>query len=146
MFQCHWDTCSSNFTIESELHLHLKSHALGSKKGSCRWKSCTSTTLYKHRGHLSDHMINHLSSDFVSIWCAGCRAAFRTRQALSRHQKVSKCNGSYRDGDLFLPVLANNEEILRILGRSRSLSIGLIVKKRKLDAIISEATQGLHLL
>jgi hypothetical protein len=145
MFPCQWDTCSSTFQLESELHIHLKSHAIHSKIVSCQWNNCTSKTSYKHRGHLSDHMISHMSSDFVSIWCAGCREAFRNRQALSRHQKISNCNGSYRDGDLSLPVFAGMKEILRILGSCRSLSTDIIVKKRPLGKILSEASRGSRL-
>jgi hypothetical protein len=93
---------------------------------------------------LSDHIISHMSSGFVSIWCAGCREAFRNRQALFRHQRGSSCTGSYYDGDLSLSVLADMNEMVRILGTSRSLSTDIIVRKRPLEMILKEASQGLH--
>jgi hypothetical protein len=97
-FSCQWGSCSSSFPLESELYTHLKAHTKMARKLPCNWKGCASNTIYTTVGYLNDHVLSHLSSSFLSVWCVGCRAGFRNRQCLSRHQKKTGCKGSCRDG------------------------------------------------
>jgi hypothetical protein len=92
-FPCQWGSCTFSFLLEADLFTHLKQHTKTVQPISCVWRGCNSTTEYKNRGHLADHVISHFSRNFVSIWCTGCLAAFRNRQSLSRHQRKSGCSG-----------------------------------------------------
>jgi hypothetical protein len=56
-----------------------------------------------------------MSKGFVSIWCAGCTAGYRNRQALFRHQKKSGCSGSLHKSPQEEPLYANNSEEIVIV-------------------------------
>jgi hypothetical protein len=107
-FPCQWGSCSSKFSLESDLFIHLKAHTKLSRKLPCNWRECTSSTVYSNVGYLNDHVLSHLSASFLYVWCETCRAGFRNRQSLSRHQKKSGCNGSFRDGNGFEPVVSGS--------------------------------------
>jgi hypothetical protein len=107
-WDCQWEECDSKFRLESILFTHLISHI--SPPFSCKWKECTSKTTYKHRGHLKDHAVSHMSKDFVSVWCKDCKGAFRNRQSLFRHMRDSECGESYQEEDTPSPVSEQDPE------------------------------------
>jgi hypothetical protein len=127
-FPCQWGSCSSTFLLESELFSHLKAHTKVSRKHPCNWKGCPSTTVYTNVGYLNDHLIAHLSSSFLSVWCVKCRAGFRNRQCLSRHQKKTGCKGSCRVRPTLRGDSSLSAESCRVCGES---SFRLDVKAAK---------------
>jgi hypothetical protein len=145
---CQWDLCTLSFPSESELFTHLRIHTSTMLLPIiCKWSSCVTPSVYTHRGHLNDHIVSHMSRDFVLIKCASCRAPFRNRQALSRHQKSTVCIGSYHGGDISTPGLSHSSIVSAandmIMRNSIPLREGTIVRGRSLDNIIREQSQGI---
>jgi hypothetical protein len=132
-FNCEWGDCSATSKSEAELFTHVKSHTQLAPILSCEWRSCSSETVYKHRGHLTDHVISHMSSSFVSVWCA-CGGAFRNRQALFRHQRKSECDGINREDDLLSPLAEFGQDKVAVIGSMLSI-LDLGVKGRSLEDI-----------
>jgi hypothetical protein len=148
-FLCKWGSCKDTFPLESDLFMHLKDHTNISQTLSCEWQICERAPVYTHKGHLNDHIIGHMSRNFVSVYCSGCRTGYRNRQALTRHQRDSKCKGSHHDNaipeppiDVKTPVgLHSIDLIVSILNHS-NLSPKPLIRGRSLDDIIEQEMEG----
>jgi ribosomal protein S27E len=100
-FTCQWGDCTLAYELESDLYTHMKEHTketLQTGEFPCHWKECTSTTVFRPRGNLVDHLISHTSANFVSVLCQDCLSTFRNRQALFRHRKKSICSSKGEQG------------------------------------------------
>jgi hypothetical protein len=147
-WNCQWDVCAQTFQSESDLFVHLRTHASNIQPITCKWRTCVNSPIYIHRGHLNDHITSHMSGTFCGLNCAGCRTPFKNRQSLYRHQKLTDCSGRYVTGDIYIPEPSKptyvvNFETSLILKNALSLSKGIVVRERSLDTIIREQSQGI---
>jgi hypothetical protein len=115
-FRCQWELSPFSFLLEADLFTHTKTI----RQISCVWKGYNSTNEYTNRGHLADHVITHLSKSFMSVWCKSCRAGYRNRQSLHRHQKKSGCNGSSVKGGASGPFVPGSSLYLEV-GESKQV-------------------------
>jgi hypothetical protein len=145
-FPCQWGACSATFILEYELFMHLKDHVQSSKILSCEWRMCKRATVYNQRGYLSDHIISHMSGDFVSIYCLVCRTGYRNRQALSRHQIKSTCSGFYHGNDVLVSPINADKLVEKLVTTNSTLSLELFDRGRSLDEIIEQEMKGIFIL
>jgi hypothetical protein len=135
---CQWMSCSTTFLLESDLFTHIKYHTQITQPLTCNWKSCSSTTVYTHKGHLNDHIIGHLSNKFVSVQCPICLTGFKRRQGLARHQKKKDC----REKDQFLDVDTELETTSKIMNELTLNGVANLVKGRTLNEIEDHERKG----
>jgi hypothetical protein len=93
---------------------------------------------YIKRGHITDHIVSHMSQQFHFFRCDGCLESFRNRQKLYRHKKECK-----QFHELTLKSSAEGEEDDEMIQKSSlNLAMSKFFKLRSLDDIIAEELQG----
>jgi hypothetical protein len=95
-YGCKWSHCLYTFDDEKSLWPHLMEHLEEEEIGDCKWNGCPRSFRHKYtffipnvyRGHITDHLISHMSKQFYSYSCNACQELFRNRQKLFRHKKT----------------------------------------------------------
>jgi hypothetical protein len=95
MHPCKWSHCKDSYNDEASLWAHLLEHINKDESQDCKWKDCLRTFKHRYaltcittkRGHITDHIVNHMSRRFLAFPCSGCHELFRNRQKLFRHKK-----------------------------------------------------------
>jgi hypothetical protein len=138
---CQWLSCTTRFILESDLYTHLKEHTKRTQPLNCKWKGCSSTTVYSHKGHLNDHIICHMSKDFVSVQCPNCLTGFRNRQALTRHLRECRQSDHSANGADVLYTREATTALIEMVQGPDTL-IETLIRGRSLECIIEQGKEG----